>query len=203
MNKLNSSHLLKLKNIYSCEMLIKIENNQNKIDFFYENILPSISINFGSSRFDFRGYKEKQWICSIKECQNISFKSKNFYVRHVIDLHGDNLPGNGEFLESKLYDHLELEMNNNNDNNLSNITKHLSLSEKNHNTNVKQYSDSNLQIYDRDCASMNSIFSINEPENIMDYDCDQDLIDIDLQKAEEEYWLDYFAKKLNEKKNKQ
>ena len=47
--------------------------------------------------------------------------------RHFIDYHGDNFPGKGEFLESKLFDYLEHEMNRKNDYNLSNISRHLHL----------------------------------------------------------------------------
>jgi hypothetical protein len=205
MQTFNSKQLFNLRNVFSYEMLKAIEDDETKIDYFYQNILPSISINFANNNFQFDEYREKHWICTINGCNNTFFKSKNFYVRHAIDIHGESLPGNGEFLESKQFDFLEQEMNEKKENKLSKLTKHLSLDDNNTESLIsKSSSFSNFKFNEVNFESIGKIcplLIINENNNVNDlkYEAKIENIDRDMHIDEEEYWLDYFASRMANK----
>jgi hypothetical protein len=85
--------------IYSKNELFQIENDENKITYFYDYVLPSLSTQVVSPG----GCSAKRWICFEEFCleKQSSYASKQVFIRHIIEKHGHLLPGNGDFLSNQ------------------------------------------------------------------------------------------------------
>ena len=72
--------------IYSKNELFQIENDENKITYFYDYVLPSLSTQVVSPG----GCSAKRWICFEEFCleKQSSYASKQVFIRHIIEKHG-------------------------------------------------------------------------------------------------------------------
>jgi hypothetical protein len=181
-----------LKGIFTNQLLSSIENDTQKINFFYENVLPSIA-----TQVALFGENVKKWVCTLKECNQASFESKNDYIRHVIEIHGSELPGKGEFLiNNRLLTFYE---NNSETHNISNLTKALSLNDNVRSCIVRSCSlnplDESFSTQDLNSSMLAQFGSF---ENIKDSDVSNRILDetqlIRIEEQEEEdFWQEYFA----------
>jgi hypothetical protein len=187
-----------LRGIFTTQMLSSIENDENKIKFFYENILPSIA-----TQVALHGEKSKKWICTLIECNQASFVHKNEYIEHVIETHGHDLPGDGEFLKAnKMLEFYENEISCSaleSLNELSNQTKDISLSDTG-NSNISRSCSINSNLNESICnQDLSMVTHFGSFDNIKDHDVslnntlnETQLIRIEEQE-EEDYWIEYFS----------
>ena len=85
-----------LKQKYSIPFLKNIENDQAKINVFYDIVLPSLATQKIIPDIGLF----PRWICLFSQClvEKKSFSCKQIFLRHTIDKHGTYLPGAGLFL---------------------------------------------------------------------------------------------------------
>jgi hypothetical protein len=80
--------------------LCSLENDEVKISYFYETVLPSLATQAIVPK---QNDLFKRFICLDEKCllTLISFSTKQSYIRHVIEKHGNKLPVNGDFLSNQ------------------------------------------------------------------------------------------------------
>ena len=76
--------------------LQRIENDQSKINSFYDFYLSSLAFQ----ELNIEDIPDAEIICLFPECFQLkSFASSYNFSRHVSEIHSNQLPGNGEFLK--------------------------------------------------------------------------------------------------------
>ena len=96
-----SFNYINLKNTkFPRSYLISLENDEVKISYFYETVLPSLATQ---AIVPNQNDLFKRFVCLDERCivTPISFSTKQSYIRHVIEKHGNNLPLYGDFLSNQ------------------------------------------------------------------------------------------------------
>lgn len=77
------------KETYSTEFLKEIEDDDRKINNFYQKVLPGLCCK----------YKDK-WACVFEPCRTkrVTYATKQTFLRHVQIFHKNSIPGGGLFL---------------------------------------------------------------------------------------------------------
>ena len=78
----------RLRDDYNQRYLEQFEADHNKIDMFYEKVLPSMA-----SPLD-----DGTYACLFDSCANKQFANKQSYFRHLQTVHRNDMPGGGSFL---------------------------------------------------------------------------------------------------------
>ena len=76
-------------NTYTRDYLLDIENDEVKINNFYQKVIPSLCCK----------YKDK-WACLFEPCciRRVTYATKQTYFRHIQIFHKNSIPGGGLFL---------------------------------------------------------------------------------------------------------
>jgi hypothetical protein len=88
-------HYYQARGKYTIEYLRCIENNPQKIESFYKYVIPSLAYPVY-----FKFENKTKYVCIFSPCKNVnkSFSQKQSYIRHVLSIHYDEMPGGGAFL---------------------------------------------------------------------------------------------------------
>jgi hypothetical protein len=84
-----------LKGKYPIEYLRQIETDKDKIDMFYNKVIPSLRY-----QMYFKYENKLKYVCMYEPCQSSkkSFSYKQSFLRHLMCRHQNELPGGGAFL---------------------------------------------------------------------------------------------------------
>jgi hypothetical protein len=110
----SNSNYLQVRDEFNIDYLRGIENDKNKIDNFYQYVVPSLAVQIYIERniylpsIDLK--RKPRWCCLFQDCntnsfikgkfiqRTTSFSCRKLFVNHTIRMHGLVLPGRARFL---------------------------------------------------------------------------------------------------------
>jgi hypothetical protein len=91
------------KSIFTKHDLMLIENDVTKINFFYDYVFPSLSVQIYMPSNEIETVSMVlRWVCYCPGCfdNQISFKKQNDFIQHLLTKHSHLIPKGGEFLSN-------------------------------------------------------------------------------------------------------